>query len=156
MVNFSGLSAFQDNGDSCPLLRADQIMLQSRYRKQRRDSDMVLIYAPVRQDQDIGALSVSSVSLYKKMIDRPVQMGIDIVGDGKGHNFESLYIHILYLEQIRICQDGIVYLQHMTVFRCLFEQVAALADIYCRRCDDLLPNGVKGRVCDLGKELLKI
>ena len=58
--------------------------------------------------------------------------------------------------QIHTGENGILDLENRTVLRSLFQQVAGGSQIDRRVRDDLLADGVDGRVCHLRKELLEV
>ena len=117
---------------------------------------MVLIHAPVGEDQHIDAVSVSAVHLYKESVDCPLKARVLIIGNGNDLHLEALRLHILDLQQIRVRQDRIVDPEHITVLRGLLQDISLGSDIDGRRCDDLLTDRVDGRVRYLRKELLEI
>ena len=68
MVYFSRFAGLQDQCDSGSLLGAYQILVQGGYGKQGRNGHMVLIHASVGQDQDVHAVSVSSVHFHEQSV----------------------------------------------------------------------------------------
>ena len=156
MMNLSGLAGLQNQCHSGPLLCAHKVLVQRRNRKQRRDRHMVLVHTPVGEDQHIDTIAVCTVHLYKESVDRPLKAGILIIGNGNDLHLEALRLHILDLQQIRVGQDRIVDPEHITVLRCLLQDIALGPDIDGCRCDNLLADRVDGRVRYLRKELLEI
>ena len=120
----TGLCGLQNNGDSGTALIADEVLLNGRYRKKRRDGDMVLIHATVGQDDDVGAVLISLVALDKEMVDSLFQGRCLVEQKRNGLNFETGAIHVLYLQQVDTGENGVLNFQHATVFRCLLKEVA--------------------------------
>ena len=112
---------------------------------------MVLINAPVRQDQDICAVSICPVCLHEQTVNGLLQTGVLIIGNRNLLYLEALHLHILDLQQIRVGEDGIVDLQHLAVLSHFFQEVAVLADISGGGSHHLLTDGINGRVGHLGK-----
>ena len=76
---------------------------------------MVLIHSPVREDQNIGPVPVSSVHLHKEMLNGPLQICVFIVGDGNLLHLKAVYLHVLNFQDIGICENGVIHLQNLAV-----------------------------------------
>ncbi len=156
MMDLSRFPGFQHDGKGGALLRLYEMLMDSGDCQQGRDGHMVLIHAPVCQDQDICPVSVGSVHLHKQMVNRLGQLRVFVVGNGNLRHLKALNLHILDLQHICVCQDRVFNLQNLAVDGLLVQQVSIFSHIHRGRCDDLLPNRVDGRICHLGKKLLKI
>ena len=156
MMYFSRLSGFQDNGKRGSLFGLDQMLMYGRDSQQGRNRHMILIHAPVCQDQDVGAVPVYSVHFHKQVLDSSLKLCIFIVGDRYFHNLKTVYLHIFNLQHIRICQDRMLDLEHLAVDRLLIEQVAVFSYIDGRRGNDFLTDRIDRRVRHLGKQLFKV
>ena len=156
MMYFPGFAGFQDDGYGGTFLGPDQMLLQRGHRQQRRDRHMVLIYAPVGQDQDIYSVPVSPVSFHKQPVDGTLQTGIFIIGDRKHFHLEAFLLHSLDLQQICVGQDRVVDSEHAAVLRFLFQQVSVLAHIDYRGSNDLFTDSVDRRIGHLREQLFEI
>ena len=79
-----------------------------------------------------------------------------VVQQGDGLHMEAGPVHVADLHQIHGGENGVVNLQDSAVFRPLLQQIAAGAGVDGGIGDDLLPDGVHGRVGHLGEELLEV
>ena len=61
MMNLSRLAALQDQGNGSSLLGINQMLLQGGYGQQRRNRHMVFINITVRQNDNIGTVSVGTI-----------------------------------------------------------------------------------------------
>ena len=156
MMYLTRLCGLQNDVHAGSLFRTDQMLLQSRNGKQRRDRHTVLIHTTVRKDDDVGSITVSSVHLYEKTVDRLLQAGVLIIGNRNDLYLKALRLHILDLQKVGVSQDRIVHLQHITVFRHFLQQVSVFAKIDRRGRHDLLTDRIDRRVCHLCKKLLKV
>ena len=156
MVYLSGLSALQNQCHAGTLLGPDQILLQGGYRQQGRNGYMVFVNIPVRQDDDVGSVLVRPVHLQKQPVDGLFQGGILVVGDGDDLHLEAGLLHIFDFQQVRLRQDGIFHPQNLAVLRVFLQDIALLSHIDGGGGDNLLPDGVNGRIGYLSKELFKV
>ena len=156
MVHISRFAALQNDGHGGTLLGDDQMLMHRSHCQQGRNGLMVLIHTPVCQDQDVGPVSVGTVDLHIQTIQCPFQVGVIIIGNGDLCYLKALYLHVLDFQNVRVGQDRVIHLQHLTVFRPLLQQVAVLADVNGGGCDDFLSNSVYRRIGYLGKQLLEI
>ena len=156
MMHISGFPALKNHGERRPLLGLHQILLQCGNRQQRRDRHMIFIHSPVGKDNDIGALPEHPVRLHIEMIDRFLQGSVLIVNDRNDFHLEAVHLHILDLHQIRVGQDRMIDAQRLAVILLLLQHISRLAEIDRRGGNHLLTDGVDGRVCHLGKQLLEI
>ena len=62
---------------------------------------------------------------------------------------------LIFIRSVSV-RMGLVDFQHLAVLGVLFQQVALCANVYGGGGDDLLAQGVDGRVGDLGEHLLEI
>ena len=117
---------------------------------------MVFINASVRKNQNIHAISVSSVHFHKQMVKGSLQRCVDIIGNRNRRYLEAFNIHRLNLQQICIGQNRIVNLYHLAVLCLFLQKIAVRSDINGCGCDDFLTNGIDRRIRYLGKHLFKI
>ena len=101
MVDIPGLGALQDHGDSGALLGPHQILLQGGHRQQGRDGHMVLVHAPVREDQDVGAVLVGPVHVDKQLVQGILQRCALVVQQGDGFHMKPRPVHIPDLHQVQ-------------------------------------------------------
>ncbi len=78
-----------------------------------------------------------------------------IVEQGYGHCLKAPPLHGPDLHQVHAGQDGVIDFQYRTVIALFLEQVAVGPDIDSGVRDDLLPQGIDGRIGYLGKLLLE-
>ena len=117
---------------------------------------MVLVNVPVGQDDDVGTLFISAIDLKEDAVDGLFEAGVLVVVDGDSGDFEARDVHVLDAEKVSGREDGIVDLEHLAVFGLVFQQVAVCAHIDAGGGDDLLADGVDGRVRHLRKALLEV
>ena len=156
VVDVPGLGALQDHGDGRALLGADQVLLQGRHGQQGGNGHVVLVHAPVREDDDIGPVAVGPVAVDEEMVQGLFQGRIFIIENGDGLHPEARSVHGLDLHQVQVGEDGVVDLEDVAVLRAVLEQVAVGAHIDRGIGDALLADGVDGRVGDLGEHLLEV
>ena len=156
LVHVSGLSALQNQRDGGSLLRAYQMLLHAGDCKERRDRDMVLVHASVRQDQDVVSLSRRPVHRDIELFQGMGQRCVLVVQQGNDPGAEALPVQGPDLDQIHPGQDRVVDLQDPAVVRLLFQKIAVRSDIHGGIHDHLLAQGVDGRIRHLGKQLLEI
>ena len=112
LVHVPGLTAFQDDGDSGPLLCPDQVLLHGGDSQEGGDGHMVLIHAPVGEDDDVGPLRVGPVAADKELVQRLLKRGVLEIEKGD----HSHHVHT--------GEDGVLHLQHSTVAARLLQQVS--------------------------------
>ena len=156
MMYLPGLSGFQDQGKGGLLLGVHQVLMDRGHSQKRGNGHMVFIHAPVREDQDIGAVFVSLIHLHEKAGKGSLKPGALIISDGHRRHLKSLLLHVFDLQKVRAGQDRILNLQYLAVVRRLLQQVPVFPCIDRGAGDDLLPDGVNGRIGHLGKQLFKI
>ena len=155
MMHLSGLRRLQYHRHTGTLFRLHQMLIQRRYRQQGRDRHMVLIHAPVRQDQNVHAFPELPVRLHKEPVYRLFQTGVLIINDRHNTHLKPLVVHIFDLQNIRIGQDRILHLQHRTVIRLFLQQISILTDIDRGGSHNFLTDRIDRRICHLGKQLFK-
>ena len=117
---------------------------------------MVLVDVAVREDDDVGTVLVGAVHLQEHAVDGLFQAGVLIVIDGHRGGLEAGHVHVLDLEQIRAGQDGVLHLEHLAVLGLVLQQVAVGTHIDAGGGDNLLTDGIDGRVGDLCEPLLEV
>ena len=156
VVHQPRLAAFQNQCHGRALAGADQVLAHGAHSQQAGDGHVVFVDLPVREDQDVGAVPVGTVHIHEQTLDGFLQIGVLVVADGQGFNFKTGYIHRLDLQKIGFGQDGVVDLEDLAVVGLFFQQVALGAYIDGGGGNDLLTQGVNGRVGDLGEHLLEV
>ena len=156
MVHIPGLRAFQNDGHGGALFGANQILLHGGHGQQGGNGHMVFIHPPVGEDDHIGPCPVGPVTLHKELVEGGFQGGVLVVQQAHRLHPEAGALHGANLHQLHGGDDGVVDLQHPAVFRLFLQEVAVRADVHRGVGDDFLPQGVDGRVGDLGEELLEI
>ena len=132
------------------------MLMQRRYREQRRDRQMVFVHAPVGEDQDIRSRGARLVRFHIQAAYRLAQLCVFIVQDRDLGDLEAGQIHSLELEHSGGGQDRIDDLDHLAVIRLFLQQIAVLADIDGGRGDDLLADCVDRRIGHLREVLFEI
>ncbi len=120
MMYFSGFPGFQNQGHPCSLFRAYQILVQGGHCQQGGDGHMVLVHSSVGKNQNIDAVPICPVHFHKEPVNGPLQTGIFIIGNRNHLYPKALRLHIFNLQQIRICQYGVVDPQHIAVLGSFF------------------------------------
>ena len=156
MMDVSGLARLQHDGYLRALLCAHEMLLHGGYRQQRGYGHMVLVHAPVGEDDDIAAPGCGAVYGYIQLLQGSLQRGVFVVEQRYRLSMEARPVQRLDLHDIHTREDGIIDLKHATVLRLFIEQIAVRADIYGRIGHDLLTQRVDGRVRDLREQLLEV
>ena len=156
VMHVPGLAGLQDDGHRRALSGAHQMLLQGGHRQQRGDGRVVFVHPPVGQDDDIGPAAVSPVGGQLHLVQRPLQGHIFEVQQGHRLHAEAGPVHVFDLQHIHRGEDGVVDLEHPAVFSPLLQQIAVISHIHRGVGDDLLPDGVDGRVGHLGEALAEI
>ena len=97
-----------------------------------------------------------SVYFDKQIVNGFFQACVLIIRDRNFRYFKAFDIQIFNLQHVGICQDRIVDLQYLTVFRLLFQKISVLAGIYGCGSDDFFPDRIDRRVRYLREQLLEI
>ena len=79
MVDIPRLCGFQNDGDRRPLFGAHQILLNGGHRQQGRNGHVIFVHAPVRENDDVCAVPIGTVTFHKQPIHCIFQGGIFIV-----------------------------------------------------------------------------
>ena len=156
MMYLPGFAGFQDQGHCGAFSGIHQMLMNGCHCQQGRDRHMVLVYAAVRQDQDIGSLAVGFVHFHEKMLKDSFHRGTFVKQCGDLCHMKTFLVHILDLQKIQVGKDRIIDLQHMAVFRLFFQQISVLSYIDSPGSHDLLPLCIDRRIGHLGKKLLEI
>ena len=69
---------------------------------------------------------------------------------------EAGFVQVPDLEEVYACQDRVVDFQNRAVSALFLQEIAVRADVYGSIGHYFLPEGVNGRVSNLGKELLEV
>ena len=120
MVNGSRFSAFQHDGKGCSSFCGDKILVQSGYRKERRDRQTVLVNASVREDQDVCAVVIGFVRFDIQAPDRFGELCVFIIQNRDHGGFEAGDIHLFELEHSGRGEDRVDDLDDLAVFGLLF------------------------------------
>ena len=155
-MHVSGLAALQDQGYGGALFRADQVLLHAGDRQQGGDSHVVFVHAAVRENDYVGAGCRSAVHCYVELLKGPLQGGVLVIQKRDCPRAEAGLVQISDLEEVDAGQDRVVDFQDRTVGALLLKEIAVRADVYRGIGHYFLPEGVNGRVGNLGKELLEI
>ena len=156
MMYFSRFTGLQDQRKGCTLLCFYKVLMHCGNSKKRRDRHMVLIYATVRKDQDICALTESLINLYEQAVNGTFQFCTLIIQSRNGHNLEAVLFHVLDLQHIGVCQDRVVDFKNLAVLRILNKKVSVFSYVYTCRSNDLLTDCIDRRVCYLCKKLFEV
>ena len=124
--------------------------------QQRRDCNMVFIHTAVGKNQDIRTLPVRLIHLYEQMLQHTIHRCALIENDRHTDNLKTGLFHRADLQQVEVCQDRIIDLQYLTIFRLFFQKISVLAGIYGCGSDDFFPDRIDRRVRYLREQLLEI
>ena len=116
----------------------------------------VFVHAAVREDDDVGAGSCGSVHRDIELVQGPLKRGVLVVKKRHCPRVEAGLVQIPDLEKIDTCENRVVDFQDRAVGALLLKKIAVRADVYGGIRHYFLPEGVNGRVSNLGKELLEI
>ncbi len=128
-MNVSGFSGFQNNGNFGALLGANQMLFYCRYRQQRRDWNMVFIYATVGKDNDVFSVGSSAINCNVQLIQSPFQRCVLVIKQGNGNGMEARLIQRLDFHQVNSGQNRMINFQYAAVFCFVMQQVTVGADI---------------------------
>ena len=156
MVDLTRLTTLQDHSHCSSLFRLDQMLLHCGNCQQRRDCHMVLIHATVGQDQNVCAVTVCTVCLYKQTVNGFLQTCVFIINDRNDSNFKAFSFHMFDLQKVCVCQDRVFNFQYLTVFRLFFQNISILTDVNRCRCNNFLTDSIDWRVCNLCKQLFEV
>ena len=155
VVDLPGLGGLQHDGQAGALLGADQILLQGGDRQQRRDGHMVFVHAPVGQDDDVCPVAVGTVYRDEHAVNGTLQRGVLIVEQGDGLHLKARTFMARIFIRSMLVRMGF-WIRSTLQFSGLPQQVASRPQMDGRVGDDLLPDGVDGRVGHLGEHLLEV
>ena len=82
LVDVPGLAALQDQRHGGALLRAHEVLLHAGHCEQGGDGHMVLVHAPVREDDDVGSLGSRAVHRDVQLVKSPLQGSVLVVKEG--------------------------------------------------------------------------
>ena len=156
MVDVPGLRALQNHGDRCPFFGPNQVLLQGTHRQERGNRHVIFIHAPVRENDNVGALLIGPVHIHHQTVQGVGQRGSLVVQQGNGLHMEARAVHMPNFHQVHRGQNGVLDLKNRTVGRFLFQQVAAGAHINGGVGDNFFPDGVDGGIRHLGEKLLEV
>ncbi len=156
VVDKARLAAFQNQSHGRALAGAHQIFGHRPHRQQAGNGNVIFVDLPVGQDQNIRPVPVCPVNVHEQPVDGLLQGGIFIVADGNRLHLEPRHIHGLDAKKVRFRKNGVVDFQHLAVIRLLLQQVALGTGVDRGGGNDLLPEGVNGRVRHLGEHLLEV
>ena len=94
LVDVPGLAALQDQRHGRALLRAYKVLLYAGDREQGGDGHMVLVHAPVREDDDVGPLGSCAVHCDVQLVQRPFQGSVLVVKQGDRLRAEARLVQI--------------------------------------------------------------
>ena len=135
---------------------ADQMLLQRGHRQQRGNGHVVFIHAPVGQNQHVRAVLVGAVAGHEQVVERVLQRLAAVVQHRDPRHVQGLLVGALDAQQVGIGQDGLFQAQHGAILRPVLKQVPVAAHVHRRVGDDLLADGVDGRVGDLCEQLPEV
>ena len=156
LMNVSRLRTLQDQRNGRSLLRADQMLLDRRYREKRRNRNMVLIHATVAENDDIFSVCIGTVYRNVQLLQRSRKGGVLVIQKGNHLCVEARAIQRLDLHQVDAGQNRMANLQHRAVAALLIQKIAVRSDIYGGIRDDFLAERVNRRVGNLRKLLLEV
>ena len=89
LMDVPGLAALQNQRDCSALLGLHQVLFHAGNRKQRRDRHMVLVHAPVGEDENVEARCRRAVHRDIKLVQRSLQRSILVKEQGDGPGAEA-------------------------------------------------------------------
>ena len=117
---------------------------------------MILVDSSVREDQDIRAFVIGSVSRQEQPFYRLVKTGVLVVKNRDNGDLEAADFHVFELEDIGGGKDRVVNLENLAVRGLFLQDISRRTDINGGRGDDLLADSVDRRICYLREELLEV
>ena len=156
MMHLARLCGLDDKRNCSVLSGAYQIGLQGSHCKQRRDRQMIVVYATVCQNQNRCTLGVCLFCLLIQVFDGIVQGNVLGIQHGDICSFQSVNIHATNLHQIQVRQNRVVDFQYPAVPLILFQDVAGNAQINRGIRDNRFSDGVDRRIGYLCEHLLEV
>ena len=96
MVHLAGFPGFQDQSHTGARAAADKVVVDARYRKQRRNGRVLAVEPPVREDQDVGPVLNGPVGRREQLVEVLFQTGLAPCGtkeDGQAPALESVVVN---------------------------------------------------------------
>ena len=156
MMHRSRLRALQHQRDGRALFRLHQVPAHRGDRQKGGDRQMILIHAPVREDDDIRAGRRCPVHTHQELLHRPGKIRAPVVKKRHRPGLKPRAVQRAELDHVRAVQHRLLHLQHPAVAAILLQEISVGAQIDRRVRDDLLPERVDGRVRHLGEQLLEV
>ena len=159
MVDLAGLAGGDDEVYFGAAALADQVVVQSGGGQQGGDGGQFGRQPPVAQHQQVGPFGDSFVGLGKEVVEglrqsRPTRS--HRVEDGQMGHLEAGQIERGQAGKLVVAQQRVVHLDAVSMFSGGVEDVALWPQQAVAAGDQLLADGVEGRVCYLGKQLAEV
>ena len=159
VMHFTRLAGFEDETDLGALAFADQIVVQSGNRHERRDGGIMLVDAAVTEDDDVDAgidLQRCLVKQLRHRVFKALGAFCRIKQRWNRHRAEFTLSDVLEFREFLIREDRRFQFDEIAAFSHWIEQIALRPDGGDGRGDDLFTDTVDRRVGDLGEELLEV
>ena len=159
VVHLPRLAGFHDQPHVAPRAVADQVVVHRSRRQQAGDGGVIPIHPTVGEDDEAVAAPHRLVGFAIEVFQSLFQAGSPL-GSAKQHGerlgLEVPHAHVAELFQLVIGKDVPGNPQHQRVDRLLVQQVPLPPQEGDQRHHRILPDGVNGRVGDLGEILLEV
>ena len=162
MHHLADLTALNDQSCLYTLTHIDEIMMDSTHCEQGGNSHMVAVGATVGEDNIVESVIDALLGFMTELVDSIVQADAALRGieeDGQLHGVKALVADVTKDVELRIGQDGMRQSYHLTVGLVGIEDTRThTTDIFGERHDEILADGVDGRVghlCELLTEIVE-
>ena len=159
VVHFPGLAGFHDDADARARMGFDQVMVHGPHREQGADRRAVRPHGAVGQHDEAVALLDGVASFGADAVQRGRQARrarTGRIGDVDGRRLPAPVIEVFDGGHFLVGKNGMRDAQPVGVLFGGLQQVPFRAAVAVQRHDDLFPDGVDGRVGDLGEALLEV
>ena len=159
-MHLAGLARLENEARPRAQALADQVMMQSRDRHQRRDRRELAVDAAVGEHDHVDFFFLDQAPRHQAQLlhrlDEALFAAGDAEQDGQHADPQARQVHAPDLGEFLVGEDRPLELEAPAVRRLRIEQVALGAQSRLGRRDELLADAVDRRVGDLREELLEI
>jgi hypothetical protein len=159
MMDFPDVAGFHDDAYLAAIAFADEVVVYGGGGQQGRDRRMVGIDSPVGEDEDFEAVFDGVYGIPAEAVEACLQgagfaIGAEIGLEGLG--LEDAGVDAADLFQLVVAEHGMFEGYAVAGQGIFFQQVGVAADEAGEGHDQSFPDGIDGRVGDLGEELFEI
>ena len=156
LVHVPGFAAFQNHGYPGAHPDTDQVLFKAGDCQQGWDGQVTFVHTTVGENQDVHPVPAGPGALRKEGIQGLPQRSLLFIEQGHGAHRKGGMAEVPDPEKVFLGDHRGGELQYRTVVFPHIQQVSVIPDIDGTVCLDFLPQGVYGRVGDLGKALPEI